>query len=114
MVPFYNQEVEEVLKNFNVSATEGLSSEEVRKRLEEYGENQLAAGKRKTFLKMFIAQFKSFMIIILLIAAVISGITGVLHHEGLIDTYVILGILIINAVVGASQESRAESSLEAL
>ena len=63
---------------------------------------------------MFMAQFKSFMIIILLIAAAISGVVGVMEGEGLLDTFVILGILILNAFVGAYQERKAESSLEAL
>ena len=114
MPPFYNQSIEEVIEHFKVDPSLGLSSEEARKRLEEYGENKLISSEKKSFLKMFIAQFKSFMILILLIAAVISGITGIMHGEGLIDTYVILGILILNALVGASQESKAESSLEAL
>ncbi len=63
---------------------------------------------------MFFEQFKSFMIIILLIAAVISGVVGVMEGEGLLDTYVILGILVLNAFVGAFQERKAETSLEAL
>ncbi len=63
---------------------------------------------------IFLEQFKSFMIIILLIAAAISGVVGVMEGEGLLDTYVILGILIVNAFVGAFQERKAETSLEAL
>lgn len=63
---------------------------------------------------MFLYQFKSFMIIVLLVAAAVSGVVGVLEDEGLVDTFVILGILIVNALIGAIQEKKAESSLEAL
>ncbi|MDD4107831.1 MAG: calcium-translocating P-type ATPase, SERCA-type [Prolixibacteraceae bacterium] len=114
MKKYYNNTIEEVLKHFNTNASEGLNQEEVKKRLEEYGLNQLASKSKKSFLQIFLAQFKSFMIIILLIAAVISGIVGIVEDEGLLDTFVILGILVLNAVVGAYQERKAESSLEAL
>jgi Ca2+-transporting ATPase len=114
MTQFYNQSINEILARFKTDATTGLTSEEVKRRLEEYGYNQLTSKHKKSFLQMFIAQFKSFMIIILLIAAAISGVVGVMEGEGLLDTFVILGILILNAFVGAFQERKAESSLEAL
>lgn len=114
MANFYNQDFAEVLSQFKTSKDTGLTSDEVKARLEEHGYNQLIAKNRKSFFQMFMAQFKSFMIIILLIAAVISGIVGVLEGEGLLDTFVILGILVLNAFIGAVQERKAESSLEAL
>ncbi|MCU0457243.1 MAG: calcium-translocating P-type ATPase, PMCA-type [Bacteroidales bacterium] len=114
MVNFYNREADDVISGFKTSAAEGLSQDEAAKRLGEYGYNQLTSKKKRTFLQMFIAQFKSFMIIVLLIAAIISGVVGVYEGEGLLDTFVILGILIINALIGAIQERKAESSLEAL
>ncbi len=114
MTPFYSQNTKEILSHFNVSAENGLSSEEAKRLLKEHGYNVLVSGKRKTFIKMFLAQFKSFMIVILLVAAIVSGVVGVMEGEGLLDTFVILGILILNAFVGAFQENRAESSLEAL
>jgi Ca2+-transporting ATPase len=114
MTQFYNQSINEILARFKTDATTGLTSEEVKRRLEEYGYNQLTSKHKKSFLQMFIAQFKNFMIIILLIAAAISGVVGVMQGEGLLDTFVILGILILNAFVGAFQERKAESSLEAL
>ncbi len=113
-MPLYNQEVEDILAQFNVDVNAGLSAEEVEKRREKYGFNQLETKGQKTFLRMFIAQFKSFMILILLIAAAISGVVGVMEGEGMLDTFVILGILVLNAFVGAYQERKAESSLEAL
>jgi len=114
MTPFYNREINDIFDHFKVSKDTGLFSDEVSKRVEEFGYNQLLAKKKTSFLHMFLAQFKSFMILILLIAAVVSGVTGVMNGEGLIDTYVILGILVLNALIGATQERKAESSLEAL
>jgi Ca2+-transporting ATPase len=114
MKSFYNSSIEEILAHFKVSKEQGLSSEEAEKRIAEYGYNILISRKKKTFLQVFFTQFKSFMIIILLIAAAISGVVGMMQGEGLLDTFVILGILIVNALVGAFQERKAESSLEAL
>ncbi|MBN2213702.1 MAG: calcium-translocating P-type ATPase, PMCA-type [Bacteroidales bacterium] len=114
MKSVYNLDIRDVLTRFNSSESEGLTSQEVLDRITQYGYNQLKARKKRTFFRMFITQFKGFMIIILMIAAVISGIVGVLEGEGLLDTFVIMGILILNALIGAFQEHKAESSLEAL
>lgn len=114
MTEFYRQEVSEVINVLKTSVSDGLSSNDAKNRLEEYGYNKLESKQRKSFIKIFFAQFKSFMIIILLIAAIISGVVGVLEGEGLFDTFIILGILIVNAFVGAYQERKAETSLEAL
>lgn len=111
---FYNQSPGEVLDQLQTDKQQGLSAAEARKRLDEYGANSLSTKGSKSFLKMFVAQFKSFMIIVLLIAAAVSGFIGIMEDEGLLDTWVILGILIVNALVGAFQEKKAESSLEAL
>lgn len=114
MTQYYNQEINEIISGLKTSENEGLTSEEAKQRIQEYGYNQLTSKRKKSFLQMFIAQFKSFMIIILLIAAVISGVVGLIEGEGLLDTFIILGILILNAFIGAFQEKKAESSLEAL
>ena len=114
MENFYNKEFQEVITTLKSDESNGLTAEEVKRRQEEYGYNELAIKGGKSFLQMFIAQFKSFMILILLIAAVISGVIGVMEGHGLLDTYIILGILLLNAFVGAFQEKKAESSLEAL
>ncbi|MBN2486259.1 MAG: calcium-translocating P-type ATPase, PMCA-type [Bacteroidales bacterium] len=111
---FYKKDINETTNFFNVNPSVGLSPEEVIERQSKYGLNQLEQKGRKSFFTVFIGQFKSFMIIILLIAAVISGIVGIMEGEGMLDTFVILGILIVNAWVGAFQERKAESSLEAL
>ncbi|MFA5849458.1 MAG: calcium-translocating P-type ATPase, PMCA-type [Bacteroidales bacterium] len=114
MTQFYNKKNADIFEHFKVMQDTGLSSDEAKRRVEEYGYNQLEAKSKKTFASMFFAQFKSFMIVILLIAAVVSGITGILDGEGLLDTFVILGILILNALIGAIQEIKAQSSLDAL
>jgi Ca2+-transporting ATPase len=114
MINFYNQDIHELTSHLKTSETAGLTTAETKRRLEEFGYNQLVSKKKKSFFQMFMAQFKSFMIIILLIAAVISGVVGVMEGEGLLDTFVILGILLVNALIGASQEKKAETSLEAL
>lgn len=111
---YYNKDFNEIIAGLNTSAVTGLSSEEALQRLKKYGYNQLTAKRKKTFLRMFMEQFKSFMIIILFIAAIISGVVGIYEGEGLLDTFVILGILFVNALIGAIQERKAESSLEAL
>ncbi len=114
MIQYYNREFSEIISSLKTDTTTGLRTDEVKRRLGEYGYNQLDSKRRKSFVVMFLEQFKSFMIIILLIAAAISGVVGVMEGEGLLDTYVILGILIVNAFVGAFQERKAETSLEAL
>ncbi len=114
MKNYFNYSVKEVVEKLGTSASEGLSGDEVKKRLAEYGPNEIKGKKKKPFILMFLSQFKSFMIIVLLIAAAISGVVGIMEGEGLLDTFIILGILILNAFIGAYQENKAESSLEAL
>ncbi len=114
MSEFYKKDVSELAGELKTSVESGLSSAEVLERLKQYGYNQLETKGKKSFLSMFFFQFKSFMIIVLLVAAAISGVVGVMEDEGLIDTFVILGILVVNALIGAIQEKKAESSLEAL
>ncbi|NLE35863.1 MAG: calcium-translocating P-type ATPase, PMCA-type [Bacteroidales bacterium] len=114
MAEYYRKEAAELISELGVNESSGLTTAEVKKRLEQYGYNQLESKAGKSFLRMFLEQFRSFMIIILLIAAAISGVVGVMEGEGLLDTYIIMGILIVNALIGAVQEKKAETSLEAL
>lgn len=114
MANFYNVGINDVRDQLKTSETAGLSSEEAKRRLEEYGNNILKEKPRKKFITMFFEQFKSVMVAILLVAAIISGVVGVMEGEGLLDSIVILGILIVNALIGATQEKKAETSLEAL
>ena len=111
---WYNISVEDTVKSLNSDLEHGLTEEEVTKRIEEHGYNELIQKKKKTFLEKFLAQFKDFMIIVLIFAAFVSGVVGVLEHEGINDSIIILLIVIVNAVIGVLQENKAEKSLEAL
>jgi len=114
MKQYYNHSVEEVSKEFQTDAELGLSPDEIASRLEKYGKNMLIQKKGRPFIVMFLEQFKSFLIILLIIAAVISGVMGVRTGEGLLDTYIIMGILLLNAFIGAYQEYQAQKSMDAL
>ena len=114
MKNFYSRPADEVSKEMGTDTAKGLKSEEIASRLEKYGKNTLVQKKNRSFAAMFFSQFKSFMIILLIIAAVISGIMGIKTGEGLLDTYIIMGILLLNAFIGAYQEFKAQKSLESL
>lgn len=114
MKQFFNQPLEEVLRQFNVSPDKGLSSAEAKRKLEEAGPNRLVSKKQKSIATIFFEQFRSSMVVILLIAAAVSGVIGMMEGEGLTETFIILAILIVNAIIGVVEESKARSSLEAL
>lgn len=110
----YNQSVEDIAADFSTSCVDGLKKDEIQSRLMKFGYNEFAKKKGKSLWIKFLEQFKSFMILILLIAAIVSGITGYIHGEGFTDAIIILVIVFINAIIGLIQEQRAEKSLEAL
>ena len=110
---YYSMEVDEVLKKVN-SHKQGLSMVEANKRLEENGKNKLVEGKKISVLQRFISQLKDPMIVILIAAAVISGITAAYSKEGFADVIIIMLVVVINAVLGVYQESKAEKAIEAL
>ena len=111
---WFNKKIEEVEKDLNTNLEKGLTTEEVKKRQEQYGYNQLKAKKKKPMIQRFLDQFKDFSIIVLIIAAIVSGAVGVAEGEGITDTIIILIVVIVNAIIGVTQESKAEKSLEAL
>ncbi len=88
---------------------QGLSSEEVQKRLKQYGSNELTEKKKKTPFMMFLDQFRDFMILVLIGAAIISGFIGEMA-----DTIAIIVIIVLNAAIGFVQEYRAEKAMAAL
>ena len=109
----YLTETSEVLRELQTEGT-GLSSGEAQKRLEKYGKNKLKEGKKATLLQRFLKELANPMIIVLIAAAVVSGITAVYSGESLADVIIILAVVVINAVLGVFQESKAEKAIEAL
>ena len=110
--PVYLQSTEEVFKEVQ-SSPSGLSSQEAASRLEKYGANTLQEGKKKSLLEKFVDQFKDFMILVLLVAAVVS----MFAHSGEpdpTDAIIILAVVLLNAILGVFQESKAEEAIEAL
>jgi len=106
-------DTEQVLESLGTSQ-DGLSSEEAQRRLEEYGPNELREEKRVTPLELFVGQFKSILVIILILSAIVSAYISMRKGEPYTDTYVIMAIVIMNAVLGFVQEYRAERAVEAL
>lgn len=104
---------EDVLKEQN-SSQEGLTSAEAKRRLEQFGPNKLQEGKKTPLIVRFFQQFADPMTIILLVAAVISGATAIYAKESFADVIIIMAVVIINAVLGVFQESKAEKAIEAL
>ena len=107
---------EEILQEYNVSIEKGLSDAEVTANREKYGENKLREKKKKTTLQRFLEQFKDVMIIILLIAAVISFVVAIIegNPKEFFEPVLILLIVVLNAIMGVVQESKAEKALDAL
>ena len=113
---WFNKTVDETVNELKTNEESGLTTEEVNTRKEKYGLNELATKKKKSTFVKFLEQFKDFMIIVLIISAVISGIVGVKQEglSGMTDTIIILVVIIANAIIGVLQENKAEKSLEAL
>ena len=111
---WFSKTVTATSEYFKTDLKKGLNLEGVEESRKKYGINELKAKKKKTLLIKFLEQFKDFMIIILIIAALVSGIIGYIENEGITDSIIILIVVIMNAIIGVAQESKAEKSLEAL
>lgn len=109
----YLQNTEEVFSSVKSSAA-GLTAAQAQERLTEHGENKLQEGKKKSLIRRFLEQFTDPMIIILIVAAIISAVTSVVNREAPTDVFIILAVVIINAILGVYQESKAEKAIEAL
>ncbi len=116
----YTQSTEEVLRSFD-TGTEGLTTGQAQERLAKYGHNKLKDAEKPTMLQRFLAQLKDPMLIILMIAAGVSAATTVIHNlqnphepEGLAEVFIILIVVLLNAILGVFQESKAEAAIEAL
>ncbi|MCO5382293.1 MAG: HAD-IC family P-type ATPase [Methanosarcina barkeri] len=105
---YYDEAADAVLKALNTSEA-GLSSEEAENRLEKYGKNELKEEEKTSVVKLFLSQFKSFLIVILVIAALVSAALG-----ELIDAFVIMFTVLLAGILGFVQEYRAEESIKLL
>jgi P-type Ca2+ transporter type 2C len=106
---WYKKSIDKLKDELKVDITKGLSDNEVKKRRDEFGENQLKSKAKVSLFKKFISQFKDFMVIILILAAIVSGLLGEIS-----DSIIILIVVLLNAMLGVIQENKAEQSLEAL
>ena len=110
----YTQSAEEVLRNLGVGA-EGLTSAQAQERLAKYGPNKLKEAEKPTLFQRFIAQLKDPMLIILMIAAAVSAVTNLMAgHNEMAEVIIILAVVLLNAILGVFQESKAEAAIEAL
>ncbi len=119
----YRLSAEQVLENLETTSA-GLSSQEAAKRLEKYGHNKLKEAEKATWMQRFLSQLKDPMLIILMIAAVVSAATTVITFmgdknmghltEGLVEVGIIVVVVLLNAILGVVQESKAEAAIEAL
>ncbi len=100
---------EEAARRLRTNLQAGLTGDEVRQRREQYGANEIREGARRGPLAMFLGQFTDFMILVLIAAAIVSGLIG-----DVVDTLVIVAIVVLNAVIGFVQEYRAERAIAAL
>ena len=110
---YYCENQETVLQELG-SSRQGLSQTEAQSRLEKNGKNKLEAAKGKSLIRRFLEQLADPMIIILLVAAAISGVLAVIENDSFADVIIILAVVIINAILGVYQESKAEKAIEAL
>ncbi|AYF54465.1 ATPase [Clostridium sp. K25] len=106
---YFNKNIDETLKILETDIHTGLTSEEIKTRQEKYGLNKLDSEKKETLFKLFLCQINDAMIYILIGAAILSAIVGELS-----DAIIIAIVIILNAIIGVIQESKAEKSLEAL
>lgn len=109
----YTQTKEQVLEGLRTDR-QGLSAQEAEKRLQEHGENRLKEAEKLTLFQRFVQQLKDPMLLILLAAAAVSAVTNILSHESFTEVIIILLVVLLNAVLGVVQESKAEAAIEAL
>lgn len=109
----YLESIEEVLKETN-SCEQGLDEVAANERLEKYGKNKLKEGKKESIFIKFLKQFTDPMTIVLIVAAILSAVTAIYGGESLADVFIILGVVILNAILGVVQESKAEEAITAL
>lgn len=113
MKQVYTQPVDDLLRQLDTSKN-GLTAEQAAERLQKYGPNALRAAPKPTLVQRFLGQLKDPMLLILLAAAAVSGVTNYLAGEDFAEAAIILIVVLLNAVLGVFQESKAEEAIEAL
>ena len=111
---WFAKSVDEVESLLETNIANGLSEKQVVEKSNIFGRNEIVSKNKKTIMQMIIGQFQDFMIIVLIIAAIISGVVGYQQGEGFTDSIIILIIVILNAIIGVVQEVKAQKSLDAL
>lgn len=109
----YLKSSEEILQELQTSH-QGLTDQQAETRLAQYGENRLQEGRKTTMLERFVEELKDPMLIMLMGAAAVSAITSIISHEPLTEVFIIIAVVLLNAVLGVFQESKAEEAIEAL
>lgn len=110
---FYDEEVSAAYEELKTTK-EGLSTQEAKDRVAKYGANRLEAPPGKSLIRKFLEELADPMIIILIVAAIVSGVLAVIEHDSFADVIIIISVVIINSVLGVYQESKAEKAIEAL
>lgn len=110
----YLKNKKDVLVEQKTSEETGLTSKEVETRAATFGKNRLKAEKKTPLILRFLGEFKDPMVLILIVAAIISLVTSIISHESFADVIIIMSVVIVNAVLGVYQESKAEKAIEAL
>lgn len=112
---YHGMTIDEVEQDLSTRSKQGLSTDEVAKRLEEYGYNKLNEKKRTPVWKIFLSQFKDTLVIVLIIAAIVTAVIAVVDgSNNFTDSFIILAILLVNAIIGTVQEYKAMVSLDSL
>ena len=106
-VNWFNKGISQVEKELQTDIKTGLTDEQVKANYEKYGMNELKQKKKKSLFVKFLEQFKDFMIIVLIVAAVVSGAVGIAEGEGITDTIIILIVVIVNAIIGVVQDRKS-------
>lgn len=113
-IKWFTKNTNFISEELNSDIKNGLKSSQIEENRNKYGINELKAKQKKPLFIKFLEQFKDFMIIILIIAAFISGVIGYIEGEGITDSIIIMIVVIVNAIIGVAQEAKAEKALEAL
>ena len=107
---YYSKDIAQSLKDLNADSSLGLTAGEAKERLEKYGPNKLKSAKRRPLLLRILDQFKDFLVLILIAAAIVSVVAG----DGLKDAIIIIAILVVNMIIGITQENKADDALKEL